>query len=54
MGIITLNGLHISDGYIIPDILSTYGIPQIVTRVRDFADEIGESIEPLGIVVTKF
>jgi len=57
LGIITLNGLRISDGYIIPtipDILSTYGIPQIVTRVRDFADEIGESIEPLGIVVTKF
>ena len=57
LGIITLNGLRISDGYIIPtipDILSTYGIPQIVTRVRDFADEIGEEIEPLGIVVTKF
>ena len=34
--------------------MSTYGIPQIVTRVRDFADEIGEKIEPLGIVVTKF
>lgn len=57
LGIITLNGLRISDGYIIPtipDILSTYGIPQIVTRVREFADEIGEQIEPLGIVVTKF
>ena len=34
--------------------MSTYGIPQIVTRVRDFANEIGESIAPLGIVVTKF
>ena len=57
LGIITLNGLRISDGYIIPtipDFLSTYGIPQIVTRVRGFADEIGERIEPLGIVVTKF
>ena len=32
LGIITLNGLRISDGYIvptIPDHLSTYGIPQI-------------------------
>ena len=57
LGIITLNGLRISDGYIIPtipDILSTYGIPQIVTRIKEFADEIAETIEPLGIVVTKY
>lgn len=57
LGIITLNGLRISQGYIIPtipDILSTYGIPQIVTRVREFAEEIAEPIEPLGIVVTKY
>lgn len=57
LGIITLNGLRISQGYIIPtipDILSTYGIPQIVTRVGEFAEEIAEAIEPLGIVVTKF
>ena len=57
LGIITLNGLRISQGYIIPtipDFLSTYGIPQIVTRVREFSKEIAESIEPLGIVTTKF
>ena len=57
LGIITLNGLRISHGYIIPtipDILSTYGIPQIVTRVGEFSDAIAENIEPLGIVVTKF
>lgn len=57
LGIITLNGLRISQGYIIPtipDILSTYGIPQIVTRVKEFSDEIAEPIEPLGIIVTKF
>ena len=57
LGIITLNGLRISQGYIIPtipDILSTYGIPQIVTRVKEFSDEIAEPIKPLGIVVTKF
>ena len=57
LGIITLNGLRVSQGYIIPtipDILSTYGIPQIVTRVREFSEEIAEPIEPLGIVVTKF
>ncbi|MEO1242499.1 MAG: ParA family protein [Pseudomonadota bacterium] len=57
LGIITLNGLRISQGYIIPtipDILSTYGIPQIVTRVGEFSQEIAESIEPLGIIITKF
>lgn len=57
LGIITLNGLRFSQGYIIPtipDILSTYGIPQIVRRVRDFSEAVGESIEPFGIVVTKF
>ena len=57
LGIITLNGLRMSNGYIIPtvpDILSTYGIPQIVRRVSEFSDAIGEPIEPLGIVVTKY
>jgi chromosome partitioning protein len=57
LGIITLNGLRISQAYIIPtipDILSTYGIPQIITRVRDFSREIGQNIEPLGIVVGKY
>lgn len=57
LGIITLNGLRISDGYIIPtvpDHMSTYGIPQIVTRIKGFASEIAEDIEPLGILVTKY
>jgi chromosome partitioning protein len=57
LGLITLNGLRISQGYVIPtipDILSTYGIPQIVSRVADFAREINEPIEPLGIIVSKY
>ena len=57
LGIITLNGLRMSDGFVIPtipDVLSTYGIPQILTRVDQYAKEIAEDIEPLGIVVTKF
>lgn len=57
LGIVTLNGLRISHAYMIPtipDVLSTYGIPQIVSRVREFSDTIGEKVEPLGIVVSKF
>ncbi len=57
LGIITLNGLRISEGYIIPtvpDFLSTYGIPQIIKRVRGFSKEIAENVEPLGIVITKY
>ena len=57
LGIITLNGLRISTGFIIPtipDVLSTYGIPQIITRVSGFSDNIGEEIEVMGIVITKF
>lgn len=57
LGIITLNGLRISEGYIIPtvpDVLSTYGIPQIVKRVGNFSKEVAENIEPLGIIITKY
>jgi chromosome partitioning protein len=56
LGLITLNGLRIADGYIIPtipDILSTYGIDQIERRVADFAEDIGTPIRPLGIALTK-
>lgn len=57
LGIITLNGLRISEGYIIPtipDVLSTYGIPQIVSRIRLFSKAIAETIEPIGIIITKY
>jgi chromosome partitioning protein len=57
LGIVTLNGLRIADGYIIPtipDVLSTYGIPQIRSRVRGFADNLGMTIAELGIVISKY
>lgn len=57
LGLITLNGLRISNGYIIPtipDVLSTYGIPQIMSRISAFAGNIGEPIERYGIVVSKY
>jgi len=57
LGIITLNGLYISDYYLIPtkaDYISTYGIPQIIGRVREFNEASGKAVEPLGIVITMY
>lgn len=57
LGLVTLNGLRISDYYLIPtipDFLSTYGIPQICKRIGDFSDAVGHTIEPLGILATKY
>lgn len=56
LGTITKNGLRISNSYIIPtipDIVSTWGIYQIVDNVERFANEIGRKIPSLGIVATK-
>ncbi len=62
LGAITLNGIFLSDYYLIPvvaDILSTYGIPQIKDRITKVAKDIrainrSYDIKPLGIVITKF
>jgi len=57
LGIITLNGILISDYYLIPsipDILSTYGIPQILNRVQAFADQTSSTIKPLGIIASMY
>lgn len=57
LGPITLNGLAFADGYIIPtipDVLSTYGIPQIQTHIKKFGEEIGRHIVELGLVITKY
>lgn len=57
LGIITLNGLYFSDSYIIPcipDILSTYGIPQIIGRVNSFKKDAQVNVKPLGIVISMY
>lgn len=62
LGIITLNGIFLSDYYLIPvvaDILSTYGIPQIMDRISKVSSDIktinrGYNIKPLGIIITKY
>jgi chromosome partitioning protein len=57
LGTVTKNGLRISTGYIIPtipDIVSTWGIYQIVDNVDKFAKELDrQKIPALGIVATK-
>ena len=56
LGTVTKNGLRISTGYVIPtipDIVSTWGIYQIVDNVERFAQDIDRPIRPLGIVATK-
>ena len=58
LGFITRNGIEISDYYLIPtipDILSTYGIPQIIRKIKDFKDERPQlRIQCLGLLITKF
>ncbi len=57
LGLITLSGIFISDYYLIPtipDILSTYGIPQILARINAFKNDAGINIRPLGIVISMF
>jgi chromosome partitioning protein len=57
LGFITLNGLAISDYYLIPTIpdpLSTYGIPQIIRRVSDFKRSMGLEIRCMGTLITKY
>lgn len=57
LGIITLNGLNISTGYVIPvipDILSTFGIPQILDRIETFSKASSLHVPPKGIIVSKY
>ncbi len=56
LGTVTKNGLRISTGYIIPtipDIVSTWGIYQIVNNIARFAQDVDRPIPALGIVATK-
>lgn len=57
LGLVTKNGLAISDGYLIPTIpdhLSTYGIPQIVQTVANLNQKFGTNVQPLGILFTMY
>src|SRR5262249_57162443 len=56
LGVVTLNGLAISDSYLIPvvpDILSVLGIPPILDRVEHFARCTHRNIRALVIVTSQ-
>jgi chromosome partitioning protein len=56
LGPVTKNGLQISTGYVIPtipDILSTWGIYQIVENLNRLSTDMGRTIPAIGIVATK-
>ncbi|MDR3741540.1 MAG: AAA family ATPase [Terracidiphilus sp.] len=56
LGTVTKNGLRISTGYVIPtipDIVSTWGIYQIVENIQRFSKDVNRDIPALGIVATK-
>lgn len=57
LGIVTQNGLNISDHYLIPVVpnkLSTYGIPQILSSVSSFNKRTASNVNPLGIVISMY
>lgn len=62
LGVITLNGIYLSQYYLIPviaDILSTYGIPQIWNKINKTSNDIkkinrGYNIQALGVIITKY
>lgn len=62
LGTITLNGIYLSDYYlvpVIPDILSTYGIHQIISRINKCTSDIKRinrnfNIKSLGMIITKY
>lgn len=57
LGIVTQNALNISDNYlipVIPDRMSTYGVPQILESVKSFGKKAGHRVEPLGIVISMY
>jgi len=56
MGIPTLNALAVSDGFIIPTIpdhISTYGIPMVMTYIKEFSESLGKELKPYGLIFNK-
>jgi chromosome partitioning protein len=53
LGLLTLNGLRIATGYLVPvspDEMAAFGVGSIARGVAAFSAEIGETIRPLGLL----
>jgi len=57
LGLVTRNGLVLSNYFlipVIPDRLSTWGIPEILSEMNKFKQKTGAALKPLGIVVSLY
>jgi len=57
LGLVTKNGIEISDYYLIPtipDMLSIYGLPQIIKSIYKVTKQRSLKIKCLGLVITKY
>lgn len=57
LGLVTQNALNISKYFlipVIPDFMSTYGVPQIIEVVRNFSRKTGHTVFPLGIIISMY
>lgn len=57
LGTVTLNGIRIADGFIIPTIpdhMSRSGIAPVQKRIGDAAEGWGRKIVDLGVIITKY
>lgn len=57
LGLVTMNGISLAHGYLMPTIadnLSTAGLPQMVRKVQEHAAAFRRPIKRLGTVVTRY
>lgn len=57
LGLVTQNALNISQYYLIPvvpDFMSTYGVPQIIDVVKTFSRKTRHTVLPLGIIISMY
>lgn len=57
IGIIAQNGIVMSDCYVIPvipDHMSTYGIPQILRKIASLCRKTNKTVRCLGVIINKF
>lgn len=57
LGVVTMNGLTVANGYLIPTIpdhVSTIGIGQVIDKVKKHADALKRKIQLYGTIINRF